>query len=173
MASYQSVVNINIIMKFVIGHQAFVSLCTTLPYSDCWAVFQYTVFTAGNQTFVILWEQLLYRFVVEVYRLGLDPLLWYSSPSRCHSENSDADPTGISWVVRKDRPQFCQCWLYVLYFVFWSQLLWHRTGAQFSEQQVLRDNFVQQRAGNLREMAADTVMVCAFTNVIHTLRELE
>ena len=28
MASYQSVVNINIIMKFLIGHKAFVSLCT-------------------------------------------------------------------------------------------------------------------------------------------------
>ena len=28
MASYQSVVNINIIMKFLIGHIAFVSLCT-------------------------------------------------------------------------------------------------------------------------------------------------
>ena len=33
MASYQSVVNINIIMKFLIGHKAFVSLCTTLPYA--------------------------------------------------------------------------------------------------------------------------------------------
>ena len=33
MASYQSVVNINIIMKFLRGHKAFVSLCTTLPYS--------------------------------------------------------------------------------------------------------------------------------------------
>ena len=38
MASYQSVVKINIIMKFLIGHKAFclsvytVSLCTTLPY---------------------------------------------------------------------------------------------------------------------------------------------
>ena len=32
MASYQSVVNINIIMKFLIGHKAFVSLGTTLPY---------------------------------------------------------------------------------------------------------------------------------------------
>ena len=28
MASYKSVVNINIIMKFPIGHKAFVSLCT-------------------------------------------------------------------------------------------------------------------------------------------------
>ena len=28
MASYQSVVNINIIMKFLIGHKVFVSLCT-------------------------------------------------------------------------------------------------------------------------------------------------
>ena len=32
MVSYQSVVNINIIMKFLIGHKAFVSLCTTLSY---------------------------------------------------------------------------------------------------------------------------------------------
>ena len=32
MTSYQSIVNINIIMKFLIGHKAFVSLCTTLPY---------------------------------------------------------------------------------------------------------------------------------------------
>ena len=31
-ASHQSVVNINIIMKFLIGHKAFVSLCNTLPY---------------------------------------------------------------------------------------------------------------------------------------------
>ena len=33
MASHQSVVNINIIIKFPIGHKAFVSLCTTLPYT--------------------------------------------------------------------------------------------------------------------------------------------
>ena len=32
MASHQSVVNINIIMKFPIGLKGFVSLCTTLPY---------------------------------------------------------------------------------------------------------------------------------------------
>ena len=32
MASYQNVGNINIIMKFHIGHKAFISLCTTLPY---------------------------------------------------------------------------------------------------------------------------------------------
>ena len=31
-ASHQSTVNINIILKFLIGHKAFVSLCTTLPY---------------------------------------------------------------------------------------------------------------------------------------------
>ena len=30
MASYQSVVNINIIMKFLVGHKAIVSLCTTV-----------------------------------------------------------------------------------------------------------------------------------------------
>ena len=33
MTSYQSVVNINIIIHFLIGHKAVVSLCTTLPYT--------------------------------------------------------------------------------------------------------------------------------------------
>ena len=32
MASYQSVINLNIIMKFLIEHKDFVSLCTTVPY---------------------------------------------------------------------------------------------------------------------------------------------
>ena len=43
-----------------------------------------------------------------------------------------------------------------LCFVFWCQLLWHPPGTQFPEQQVRRDNFVQQGAGNLREMTAGT-----------------
>ena len=38
--------------------------------------------------------------------------------------------------------------LHALCFVFWCQLLWHPSGAQFSEQQVLRENFVQQGAGS-------------------------
>ena len=38
--------------------------------------------------------------VVEVCRLGLEPL-WHSSPSLCHSENAEANRTGISWGVRK------------------------------------------------------------------------
>ena len=38
----------------------------------------------------------------------------------------------------------CQCWLHALCFMFWCQVLWHPSGAQFSEQQVLRDNSVQR-----------------------------
>ena len=63
-------------------------------------------------------------------------------------------PMGWNWpdrnflVVRKDGPQYyCQCWLHALCFVFWEKLLWHPPGEQFSEQQVLRDNFVQEEAG--------------------------
>ena len=37
----------------------------------------------------------------------------------------------------------------MLCFVFWCRLLWHPCGAQFSKQQVLRDNFWQQGSGNL------------------------
>ena len=44
--------------------------------------------------------------------------------------------------------QKCQCWLHALCFAFWCQLLRHSPGTQFSEQQVLRDTFVQQGAGN-------------------------
>ena len=35
-------------------------------------------------------------------------------------------------------------------------LLWHPPGAQLSKQQVLRDSFVQQAGGNLREMTSGT-----------------
>ena len=41
-----------------------------------------------------------------------------------------------------------QCSIHALCFVFWCQLPWHPLGAQFCEQQVFRDNFVQQGAGN-------------------------
>ena len=54
-------------------------------------------FICGIET-LIPWDQLLYPYVVEVYRLGLEPL-WHSSPPLC---NTDADRTGIYWGVRKD-----------------------------------------------------------------------
>jgi hypothetical protein len=54
--------------------------------------------------------------------------------------------------------------------VFWCQLLRHPPGVQFPYQQVLRANFVQQGAGNLREMTAEfrncEAMLCAFKNFI-------
>ena len=34
----------------------------------------FNIFTSGIETFVILWDQLLYPCVVEVCRLGLEPL---------------------------------------------------------------------------------------------------
>ena len=41
-------------------------------YSKCWAIFN--IFTFGIETFVIPWDQFLYPCVVEVCRLGLEPL---------------------------------------------------------------------------------------------------
>ena len=70
--------------------------------------------------------------------------------------------------------QKCQCWLHMLCFVFWCQLLWHPPRTQFSEQQMLYDNCVQQGVGNLQEMTAEfhnceaTILHNAFPHkVIH------
>ena len=43
----------------------------------------------------------------------------------------------------------------VLCFVFWCQLLLNPPSAQFSEPQVLHDNFVQQGAENLQDMTTE------------------
>ena len=54
--------------------------------------------------------------------------------------------------------------------VFWCQLIWHSPGAQFSEQQVLCDSFVQQGAGNdcwhSWRWISIGAMLCAFKNFI-------
>ena len=68
-------------------------------YSKCWAIFN--MFTYGIETFVILWDQLLYPCVAEVCRLGLEPL-WHSSVIL---KPLKFNQTGISWGLRKDGPQ--------------------------------------------------------------------
>ena len=50
----------------------------------------------------------------------------------------------------------CHCCLHVLCFVFSYPLPWQPPGAQFSERQVVRDNFVQRGAGNMKEMTDGT-----------------
>ena len=127
----------------------------------------FNIFTTGNERVVIPWDQLLYPCVIDVCRLGLEPLS--DTHLLCHSENAGTDRRGISWGVRKDGHN-CQCWLQALFFVFWCQLLWQPPGAQFSEQQVLRDNFVQQGAGNdwwhSWWWISIGAMLCAFKNFI-------
>ena len=59
------------------------------------------MFTSETETFVIPRDQLFVSCVVEISRLGLEPLR-HSSPPLCNSENADTDRTGISRGARKD-----------------------------------------------------------------------
>ena len=65
----------------------------------------FNIFNSGIETFIIPWDQLLYPCVVEVCRLGLEPLC---DTHLCHSENADSDQTAVSWDVRKDGNHWVQ-----------------------------------------------------------------
>ena len=77
MASYLSVVNINIIMKFLIGHKAFVSLCTTLPYLLISFVVETTFLSLNNSAdhLTLVWARWLKRqgAWLRAGRPGFDP----------------------------------------------------------------------------------------------------
>ena len=86
--------------------------------------------------------------IVEVRRLGLEPLC--DTHLRFSVILKTLTVTGKEFLAVYNGPR-----LHVLWFGFWCQLLWHPHDVQFFEQ-VLRGNFVQQGAENLREMIAGT-----------------
>ena len=57
----------------------------------------FSLLTSGIE--IMPWDQLLYPCVVEICRLGLEPLC-DTHLRLCHSENADADQIGISRGVR-------------------------------------------------------------------------
>ena len=67
-------------------------------YSKCWTIFQLIHLLNWDICHIV--GSTLVSYIVEVCHLGLEPL-WHLSLPLCHSENSDAEWTGI-WGVRKD-----------------------------------------------------------------------
>ena len=85
MASHQSVINLNIIIKFPIWHNAFVSLCSAVPYKRQWNenrtpatkwqwnLFYTKVIATSVNTFIPLGDETISSSLVERGRSLMDP----------------------------------------------------------------------------------------------------
>ena len=72
-------------------------------------------------------------------------------------------------IIMESLQEMCQCWLHFLCFVFWYQLLLNPPGTQFSEQQMLYKNFVQQKWKMTAEFRNCKAMILhnAFQHKLH------